>query len=42
MAMLNGMPEIETTEFLLSKADDFGTDNFCSGFDSRQLHQVHT
>ena len=26
MAMLNGMPEIETTEFLLSKADDFGTD----------------
>ena len=25
MAMLNGMPEIETTEFLLSKIDDFGT-----------------
>jgi arylsulfatase A-like enzyme len=27
MAMLNGMPEIETTEFLLSKIDDFGTPN---------------
>src|SRR5271168_4369380 len=25
MAMLNGMPEIETTGFLLSKIDDFGT-----------------
>lgn len=25
MAMLNGMPGIETTEFLLSKIDDFGT-----------------
>ncbi|MDT5204169.1 MAG: hypothetical protein QOD34_805 [Mycobacterium sp.] len=25
MAMLNGMPDIETTEFLLSKIDDFGT-----------------
>ena len=25
MAMLNGMPDVETTEFLLSKIDDFGT-----------------
>jgi arylsulfatase len=25
MAMLNGVPEIETTEFLLSKINDFGT-----------------
>ena len=25
MAMLNGMPGVETTEFLLSKVDDFGT-----------------
>jgi hypothetical protein len=25
MAMLNAMPEVETTEFLLSKIDDFGT-----------------
>ena len=27
MAVLNGMPGIETTEFLLSKIDDFGTPN---------------
>jgi arylsulfatase len=27
MTTLNGMPEIETTEFLLSKIDDFGTPN---------------
>ncbi len=25
IAMLNGMPDVETTEFLLSKIDDFGT-----------------
>ena len=25
MATLNGMPDIETTEFLMSKIDDFGT-----------------
>jgi arylsulfatase A-like enzyme len=29
MAMLNGMPGIETTEFLLSKVDDFGTPKGC-------------
>ena len=27
MTTLNGMPEIETTDFLLSKIDDFGTPN---------------
>ena len=44
MTTLNGMPGIETTEFLLSKIDDFGTPEglqpLCGRLGARALHAL--
>ena len=42
MAMLNGMPDVETTEFLLSKIDDFGTPNAYNHYAVGWAHAMNT
>ncbi len=42
MAMLNGMPGIETTEFLLSKIDDFGTPKAYNHYAVGWAHAMNT
>ncbi len=42
MAMLNGMPGVETTEFLLSKIDDFGTPKAYNHYAVGWAHAMNT
>jgi arylsulfatase A-like enzyme len=42
MAMLNGMADVETTEFLLSKIDDFGTPNAYNHYAVGWAHAMNT
>ena len=42
MAMLNGMPDVETTEFLLSKIDDFGTPKAYNHYAVGWAHAMNT
>jgi hypothetical protein len=42
MAMLNGMPDVETTQFLLSKIDDFGTPKAYNHYAVGWAHAMNT
>ncbi len=42
MAMLNGMADVETTEFLLSKVDDFGTPKAYNHYAVGWAHAMNT
>ena len=42
MAMLNGMPAVETTEFLFSKIDDFGTPKAYNHYAVGWAHAMNT